>query len=520
MQNCRVLLAVCVILFFGGVLSLSKAEGEVPLSERIEHVVVLMLENRAFDHMLGLLHKINPNIDGLTGNETNPFNPTVPNSGSARISPTAPDVTPDDPDHGVPGTRRQIYGFAKNETDPNMSGFVYDYYICGDTAARGANIMRVFNQTSLPVLSKLALEYAVFDRWYSSVPGPTQPNRMFFHSATSYGATIDDRENLALGYPQRTLFDNIWDSGLSWRDYWSDFPTILFLWNLRDPEYVFNYREMSSFYDDAASGDLPSYSFLEPRWFNFWSWNASDQHPPHSVQEGEFLLASIYNAVRNGPKWNKTLFIITYDEHGGFYDHVTPPQHNIPAPDDHKPPKDNDPFNFTRLGVRVPMIMVSPWIEKGSVVHEPKTAHYDHTSFAATLKKVWGLQGGFLTKRDAWAATFEEVLMQRNVARSEEECIKEIIVRDDKVEDWRRWEVSEKMSEQEKQMMEGKTGVRRDEVLSGLQRDVIAVARGVLGEERKIEEELKTEQEGAEYCLAAMRKWRSNTMSKTKLVQK
>ena len=99
--------------------------------------------------------------------------------------------------------------------------------------------------------------------------------------------------------------------------YWSDFPTILFLLNLRDPEYVFNYREMADFYDDCASGDLANYTFLEPRWFNFWEWDASDQHPPHSVQQGEYLLASIYNAVRSSPKWNKTLLIITYDEHGG-----------------------------------------------------------------------------------------------------------------------------------------------------------------------------------------------------------
>ena len=168
--------------------------------------------------MIGLLHNINPNIDGLTGKETNPFNPNDPKSGRAQVYGNAPDVTPDDPDHGVPGTRNQIYAFAKNESNPTMEGFVYDYYICGDTEAKGANIMRVFNHTSLPVLSKLALEYAIFDRWYSSVPGPTQPNRLFFHSATSHGATIDDRELLALGYPQRTIYDNIWDSGLSWRD--------------------------------------------------------------------------------------------------------------------------------------------------------------------------------------------------------------------------------------------------------------------------------------------------------------
>jgi len=148
------------------------------------------------------------------------------------------------------------------------------------------------------------------------------------------------------------------------------------------------------------------YHFFSPRYFSLPEFPANDQHPDHDVQEAETLIANVYQAVRNSPKWNSTLLVVTYDEHGGLYDHVSPPMKGVPNPDG-KVAVD-PPFKFERLGIRVPTILVSPWVQKGTLIHEPASSHYDHTSFSATLKNMFDLPN-FLTKRDAWAAPFDHV---------------------------------------------------------------------------------------------------------------
>jgi phospholipase C len=330
-----------------------------------------------------------------------------------KVSNTSPYVTSVDPSHSYSGTADQIFGFGLQKDPAPMDGFVYNYLQDGDTDAKGADIMKCFDPDNVPAISTLAREFAVFDRWYCSVPGPTQPNRLFFHSCTSRGDTFNNDDQLALGYPQKTIYDSLYEAGLSWRTYFSDFPSVLFLRKMRSIEYLGMILDMGEFYSAAASGELPAFTFLEPRWFDFFDYPASDEHPPHDVKYGEYLIADVYEALRNGPKWNNTLLIITYDEHGGFYDHVPPPQHNVPAPDSH-----TDQFGFDRLGVRVPTIMVSPWINAGTVVHEPAKNHFDHTSVAATLKKLYDLPA-FLTKRDAWAATFEDIVNNRSTPRTD-----------------------------------------------------------------------------------------------------
>jgi hypothetical protein len=177
--------------------------------------------------------------------------------------------------------------------------------------------------------------------------------------------------------------------------------------------YAGKIQSFDYFYEAVAKGDLAAYTFLDPRWFTFFEWEASDQHPPHDVRPGEYLIAKVYQALRNGPKWNSTLFIVTYDEHGGYWDHVPTP-FGAPRPDD--VPNDEG-FEFDRLGVRVPTIMASPWINKGTVIHAPPETHYEHSSLPATLKKLFNLPE-FLTRRDAWAATFDHVVNQRYITLS------------------------------------------------------------------------------------------------------
>eukprot|EP00756_Hemistasia_phaeocysticola_P010322 Hpha_TRINITY_DN15008_c2_g20::TRINITY_DN15008_c2_g20_i2::g.123940::m.123940/K01114/plc; phospholipase C len=179
---------------------------------------------------------------------------------------------------------------------------------------------------------------------------------------------------------------------------------------LRHPEKVHGWKR---FKKDIARGELPAFSWVNPRWFvNKTSGEgASDQHPDHDVRLGEGLMKEVYEALRAGPGWNETMLIITYDEHGGFYDHVPTPM-GIPSPDNSKSFPDEG-FFFNRSGVRIPTLLVSPWVPKGLVIGKPDgptpTSEYELTSVIATAGKIFGFEG-FLTKRDEWAGTFEKHL--------------------------------------------------------------------------------------------------------------
>jgi len=203
------------------------------VSDRLEHIVVLMLENRSFDHMCGFLKKFNSNIDGLNGTETCPYNPQDLSQGTVQVNTTSPYVTSVDPSHSWSGTKDQIFGYDNTKSDPApMNGFVYNYFKDGDTQAKGADVMKCFDPANVPAISALAQQFAIFDHWYSSVPGPTQPNRLFLHSCTSLGSISNDDVLLAEGYPQKTIYDSLYESGVSWRSYFHDFPSVLFLRNL------------------------------------------------------------------------------------------------------------------------------------------------------------------------------------------------------------------------------------------------------------------------------------------------
>lgn len=217
----------------------------------------------------------------------------------------------------------------------------------------------------------------------------------------------------------------MYDSDVSFKIYFSDFPTCLILSRLR--EYPAHFETFEQFLSQAAEGTLPTFSWVEPRWFDFLLWPENDEHP-HAITDiglsgnimyGEFFLKEIYEALRSSPAWNDTALIITYDEHGGLYDHVSPPQKNIPNPDGMD---STDPaFSFDRLGIRVPTIVVSPWVKKGSVYHEPAVNHYDHTSILGTLRKMLSLKQPPLTKREAWSASFEHIF--QNVTSPRTDCL-------------------------------------------------------------------------------------------------
>lgn len=327
----------------------------------IKTVVVLVLENRSFDHMLGWMKKsLNPTINGVTGTECNLQFPQNPQSPAICVSDDAQFVD-FDPDHSFEAVEQQVFGSGRI---PSMTGFVQQALSISPNLSQ--TVMKGFRPESIPVFASLVGEFAVFDRWFSSIPGPTQPNRLFVYSATSHGSTSHVKKLLAKGYPQKTIFDSLHENELDFGIYYQNIPTTLFYRNLRKLKYIFKFHQFDlKFKKHARSGSLPSLTVIEPRYFDLKGFPANDDHPSHDVANGQNLVKEVYEALRSSPQWNETLLIITYDEHGGFFDHVTTPFTNVPSPDGNTGPAPSF-FKFDRLGVRVPTIMVSPWIKKGT----------------------------------------------------------------------------------------------------------------------------------------------------------
>ena len=387
----------------------------------IKTVVVVVMENRSFDHILGWLRRRRPDIDGLTGAESNRLNASDPSSPEIFVTDEAGYVD-SDPGHGFEDIREQIFGSADTSAVPApMSGFAQNARGMG--LGMPQNVMSGFEPESVPVYTALADEFAVFDRWFASVPTSTQPNRLYVHSATSHGLTFNARKDLIHGFPQKTIFDSLEENGLSFGIYYQNIPATLFYQSLRRLKHLVKFHQYSlKFKLHAKWGKLPNYAVIEQRYFDCEMFPANDDHPSHDVARGQRFVKEVYETLRASPQWNETALIITYDEHGGFYDHVPTPVVGVPQPDGIVGP---DPyyFKFDRLGVRVPSFLISPWIEKGTVIHEPngpqETSQYEHSSIPATVKKLFNLHSNFLTKRDAWAGTFESHLKIRKTPRTD-----------------------------------------------------------------------------------------------------
>jgi phospholipase C len=369
---------------------------------QIEHIVVLMLENRSFDCMLGRLYPKSEAFDGLDGSETNPWH--RPDGSVEQIgvwsSPTMPPQAAciPDPDPGELFTdfQMQLFGLCGGQ-QPNMSGFVDNYMrqprLSGSPCDPRA-VMHCFTPAQVPVLSLLARSFGVSDRWHASAPCETWPNRYFAHCGTAGGFVNNERSRFPRRWPRMmpTVFNHLGKAGYSWKIYFHDLPqaaTLCRLWpDIPTRFYLFE----EEFANDARSGRLPNYSFIEPRYYANWLANKvpNDQHPPHDIVYGEQLIAAVYNAVRSAPIWKRTLLIITYDESGGCFDHVPPP--SAVPPGGPYP----DGFTFDRYGARVPAVIVSPFVAPGSILRPPLAAAsepshpFDHTSIIATLQRILG----------------------------------------------------------------------------------------------------------------------------------
>ncbi|HZS54402.1 MAG TPA: alkaline phosphatase family protein [Bryobacteraceae bacterium] len=362
--------------------------------QNLKHIVVLMMENRSFDHMLGALQADDPRINGLKGNESNLDTTNEP----ARVQPLAEfqsQLDPD-PDHHFPAVNKQLYfGTAGAPAKPSMNGFVQSYFDQRRDVDHSRKIMYYFAKEKLPVIATLARSYAVFNGWFSSIPGPTLCNRAFAHYGTSFGQVSMDVFYYNKQY--LSVYERLNNAGHSAKIYYFDAASSsLEVVNLlqNQPKLFGTYDQ---FLEDCKSGMLPQYSFVEPNYTDHTGEGggeliASDQHPDHDVQQGEVFIASVYNAIRNNPDlWKSTALLVVYDEHGGIYDHVPPPS-CLPDGFEATPDKTGVPgltFKFDRLGVRVPAILISPWVAKSTVVPGPedpiKGRVFEHASIPATV---------------------------------------------------------------------------------------------------------------------------------------
>lgn len=428
-----------------------------------EHLVVLMFENRSFDNLLGYLYPPGSLPDGehfdgvANGQYSNP-SPSGPIAAHIHQGATDDIMRRPSPDPGeeYPHVNTQLFGVvdppANGELDapdmvapwnnppagmtPTMAGFVTDYrnafYVSQGrwpTPEEYSIIMGSFSPDMLPVMSTLARNFAVYDAWHCGVPSQTLCNRSFFAASTSWGFVTN---RCGDGYKKwrrnkaTTIFDRLEEAGIPWAIYYDEsqvVPVTGFV-NSASLERYWKTRffGMDRFYEDVANGTLPAYSFIEPRLL----FNHNDMHPScplldvtmpdgskqpigalDDIRAGEKLLHEVYSAIRasatsSGSNNQNTMLLVTFDEHGGCYDHVPPPA--AVRPDSIDPQVDPEPtdepemgFGFDRLGVRVPAIAISAWTKPGTIIHD----EMHHGAAIATLCRKYGLKP--LTKRDAGA---------------------------------------------------------------------------------------------------------------------
>lgn len=366
----------------------------------VDHVVVLILENRSFDHMLGYLSlsperggKGRGDIDGLKGDESNVNRLDGTAYGINHLDQTQFAGEAEDPDHSGRSVDEQLGGEA-------MDGFVTNFARmsraratqAGQPAPSPGLVMGYYDGNDLPVYDHLAQEYCVVDRWFSSVPGATWPNRLYAVTGRAAGTRDDISPPL---YELPSFVRYLDESRVDWRWYSFDPATLRAI----DPAYrlsnhhrfafvdsrklsleelaIGELTEEGSLLDDIANEQLPSVSWIDPHFkdLRVLGPNSDDDHPPTDVLAGQDLVLTIYHALSASPLWQKTLLVITYDEHGGFYDHVPPPQ----AVDDQ--------HEFQRHGVRVPALLVSPLVSPGSssTALIGRDTHFDHTSIIKTI---------------------------------------------------------------------------------------------------------------------------------------
>jgi phospholipase C len=337
---------------------------DLPTGDRsgIEHIVLVMMENRSFDHFLGWLPHANGRQAGLRyADAAGVFHPTH------ALAPDFQGCGFADPDHSYQGGRVEY-------DDGNCDGWLRagdnDIYSIG-----------YYERRDLPFLGRAAVDYTACDRYFCGILGPTFPNRFYQHAAQT-----DRLSNTLALATMPTIWDRLAARGISARYYFSDLP-FLALWG---PKYGSITRPVTEFFAAAQAGTRPAVSFIDPVFGGEDEGTSSDDHPHGDIRVGESFLNNIYRALSQGPAWDRTVLVINFDEWGGFFDHVAPPL--APIPD-----ADRAVASDGRIGFRTPAVVVSPFSRRGHVSHH----QFDHTSVLRMIEWRWGLDP--LTVRDQTA---------------------------------------------------------------------------------------------------------------------
>jgi phospholipase C len=421
--------------------------------DTFDHVVVLMLENRSFDMVLGSLYgsagNPDPKFDGIFTADGTRTNPNLEGRQIAATRSTDPVDPRIDPGECWADTNVQLFGSFKPQSNfglsscgatygipedapmtapynapssgqkPTMDGFVVDYISAihstehpAPTEKMYSKIMQYFDSETLPTIHALAKEFAVFDNWFCDVPSNTFVNRSFFHAADSSGLLFQPPvEKWVLDNDAETVFNQFNDKDVDWAVYFDQAQRTSIthavnfrqLWDQTD-----HFAHMDKFYSRVGSGTLPQYSFVEPRMASFdpREFPENDMHPNDLIgrsdaRRADLLVNNVYTAIRDSPKRDRTLFLIAFDEHGGLHDHVPPP---AAVPPNGEPKPGQLGFTFDRLGVRVPMIAVSSFVKPGTIISD----QMQNTSVINTLRHKWDLP--VLNARQESAPTFDVAL--------------------------------------------------------------------------------------------------------------
>ena len=345
---------------------------ELPSPKRsgIEHIVVVMMENRSFDHFLGWLPGANGRQAGLSYKDSaGAAHPTYP------LAPDYQGCAHPDPDHSYQGGRIE-----------------YDNGACDGWLRAGSNDLYAigyYTKSDLAFLGNAAPAWTTCDRYFAPIMAPTYPNRIY-----QYAAQTDRLDDTLLPFSSLpTIWDRLADRALSARYYFSDYPIVAF-WGAK---YLPSSHLITEFFADCAAGALPQVSFVDPRFLGEAEGISGDDHPHGDIRDGEDFLNAVYEAVTSSPNWGSTVLVINFDEWGGFFDHVPPAKAAIP-------PADAALGSDGRRGFRVPALVISPWSPRGKVAH----GLYDHTSVLRMIEWRWSLRP--LTVRDANANNLAEVL--------------------------------------------------------------------------------------------------------------
>jgi phospholipase C len=389
---------------------------------RFEHIVVLMLENRSFDHLFGFLGK----GEGVPAGTVNYLKPGDKSSKAFRVG-RGGDFTAigEGPSHSLKQTNEQLFGMTQPggkvaASKATMDGFVASFRTSlqhdlkrEPTDSELQQVMNSFLPEQLPVLSTLAKAFVLCDQWFADVPGQTMPNRAFVHAATSQGYTYNANWKLRFNCP--TLYDRInaaarKGKNVSWRVYYHDQNDVLELYPKVEKSATSHVQFEGNFLNDVATDHLATYSFITPAFMHSAQHLVNSMHAPADVRPAEELVADVYAALKaDQAVWQRTLFIVLFDEHGGYHDHMKLPA--TVSPDGIDGRTDEPflvPFDFKRLGLRVPCILVSPWFTPSV-----DSTVYSHASIPGSVIEAFAL-GDPLTERDKAANKLTRKYLQQS----------------------------------------------------------------------------------------------------------